>query len=125
MNLRDGGDLPFHETLPTVVLTGIGPSLHQIDVRDGFSVESRGVNGIIQLPGDEVSIRMGLPGTLTGVTADDYPGIGERDATLDGRFVRVSVVMTAVPEPGAATLLGAGLLAFAARSRLRHSLRSA
>lgn len=110
-------DFPFYETLPTVVLTGVGPSLHHVDIYDRVTLKSSRTAGFLPVAADEVSIRSGLAGTLPGVSADDYPGLGDRDPALDGRFVRVTVVLTAVPEPRAAALLGAGLLLLAGRSR--------
>lgn len=62
---------------------------------------------------DEVAIRMGLAGTLTGLTADDYPGNPSRTLTCnsgftncDGHFVDVNVI---VPHPPTLSLLGIGV----------------
>ena len=53
-------------------------------------------------------------GSLTDVTADDYPGVGARDIDLDGHFVDVRV--TFIPEPATMSLLSlAGLLLFRKR----------
>lgn len=57
---------------------------------------------------DEVAVRLGMAGTGSGVTADDYPGVGSRTIGNDGHFVTITALVT-VPEPGTVLLLGLGL----------------
>lgn len=66
---------------------------------------------------DESAIRMGIPGTVAGVTADDYPGQGGRPAANDGHFVTVGATSIAAPEPAPAALVALGLFALALRAR--------
>jgi hypothetical protein len=79
---------------------------------------------------DEAAVRLGFAGTLSDVTADDYPGVGSRKANCspgtmgalgacsgggfaDGHFLTVLVTITDVPGPpgvpGPAPLLLLGL----------------
>jgi hypothetical protein len=66
---------------------------------------------------DEAAVRLGIGGALTGVTADDYPGVGGRVAADDGHFVGVGVTLLAIPEPGTLWLLGGGVALLALRRR--------
>lgn len=106
-----GGDVPFARVDAPVEITGVGPSQHQLDYRALLTLRSHGNGPIgLGLPGDEVSVRLGRAGTLTGVAADDYPGAGARVLADDGIFARVTVTLTAVPEPSTGALLALGLL---------------
>ena len=87
---------------------------------------------------DEAAIRLGIGGSITAASADDYPGVGPRTAADDGHFVHVTATLlsspepnepndpgpggTNVPEPGVTLLLGAaaalgGLRAITRRRR--------
>ncbi len=67
---------------------------------------------------DEASVRLGLSTSVSGVSVNDYPGIGSRTESLDGHFVDVTatVTSTAIPEPASALLLGLGLAGLALRA---------
>ena len=70
---------------------------------------------------DEVAIRMGLNGSLTGSTADDYPGVspvGPSTQADDGHFTDVTVTLL-TPEPESGSLLALGLLGIALQARAR------
>lgn len=67
----------------------------------------------------EAAVRMGLAGTLAGMTADDYPGVGARTIGDDGHFVNVTATVTAVPEPATALLLSLGLIGLTVQGRRR------
>jgi hypothetical protein len=69
---------------------------------------------------DEAAVRMGLGGALTGVTADDYPGVGGRTAASDGHFVGVGVTLLLLPEPSTIVLCGLGLAALAGVRRTQR-----
>jgi len=81
---------------------------------------------LVRSEGSEASIRFGIPGTLAGMTADDYPGVGNRDPADDGHFVTITVVggPTPVPTVGPAGVvaLGALVLAIGGRTLLRRRL---
>ena len=66
---------------------------------------------------DEASVRLGLSTSVSGVSVNDYPGIGSRTEALDGHFVNVTATVdyTAIPEPSTALLLGLGLAGFSLR----------
>lgn len=64
----------------------------------------------------EGAVRLGLVGTGSGVSADDYPGVGGRTLAGDGHFVDVTATVTSViPEPTTALLVGLGLAGLALR----------
>jgi hypothetical protein len=67
---------------------------------------------------DQIAVQLGLPG---GIAAAAYPGVGERDASLDGHHLSLStrVIFAPVPEPGTFALVALGLLGLAARGRTR------
>jgi hypothetical protein len=60
--------------------------------------------------GDEQAVRLGFAGPLGGASADEYPGVGNRNINNDGHFVTVQVTPTLIPEPGTWLLMGLGLL---------------
>ena len=66
---------------------------------------------------DEASVRLGLSTSVSGVSVNDYPGIGSRTESLDGHFVNVTatVTSTAIPEPTTGLLLGLGLAGLSLR----------
>jgi hypothetical protein len=65
---------------------------------------------------DESAIRMGVGGSITGASADDYPGQGGRTAADDGHFVTVGATIISTPEPRAGMLLMLGLLGLAVKA---------
>jgi hypothetical protein len=89
-------------------IVGIGPE--DVQLRFTYQLSVRSVNG------GEASILLGIPGTLTGMSADNYPGIGNRDASEDGHFVTVSLVGAppVVPTTGAMGLVALGALVLGA-----------
>jgi len=64
---------------------------------------------------DQIAVQLGLPG---GIAAADYPGVGDRDASLDGHHLSLSTRVI-VPEPGTFALVALGLVGLAARGRTR------
>lgn len=74
-------------------------------------------NGTATSNNDESAIRMGIAGSVAGVTADDYPGTGSRNIANDGHFVTVNTQIISVPEPGPGGLTAFGLLGLALRAR--------
>ena len=115
---NSGGDVPFAGAPAPIELSGVGALQHQLDFRAVFSLQSRRFgSGGQYLPSDEVTVRLGRAGSLTGVPTDDYPGSFPRVMDDDGIFARVTVTLAAVPEPDTALLLAAGVLALAARRR--------
>jgi hypothetical protein len=68
---------------------------------------------------DEAAVRLGLAGTTSGSSAEDYPGVGGRVAANDGHFVNAKATITFVPEPGTSLLLMSGIAGLAAAGRKR------
>ena len=67
--------------------------------------------------GDEAAARLGAsPGGLGGFSAGSYPGAGGRTQANDGHFL--NVLIANVPEPSAALLVAASLLALALLARV-------
>lgn len=108
-NGNSNGNKAFNQNLAGVLtLQGVGTQVFTLSFTWTDSVTGNPAS-------DEVAIRMGLSGTLTGVTADDYPGTPSRTLTCngtftncDGHFVDVTVD---VPHPPTLSLLGLGLAA--------------
>jgi len=86
-------------------------------------------NGAFIFGGDETAVRMGLAGSAPsisgGITADDYPGVGSRNAANDGHFVYMkATVVQIIPEPSSyvlATLAALGVGLIARRSRRKQA----
>lgn len=71
---------------------------------------------------DEAAIRMGISGSVSSATADDYPGQGARTAANDGHFVNITATYTIVPEPETFALAMLGLVGLAASARRARRL---
>jgi hypothetical protein len=61
----------------------LGRGSQDVLLRFRYQLSVRSVNG------GEAAIRLGIPGNLDGMTADDYPGQGPRDLREDGHFVQI------------------------------------
>jgi hypothetical protein len=117
-----GGETPFGGGFANVEIAGVGPALHQLDVRALFSLESRATSSqSFSLPSDELSARLGLAGSLSEVPTDDYPGVAPRAIDDDGIFTRVTVTLVSVPEPASLVLLGAGIASLRGAPRCRRA----
>lgn len=101
-------DVPISQSVVDV-LGGSGSATVQLDFSQrlwAHSFANDNPNATVLAPGQEAAVRFGMLGSLTNVSADDYPGPGARVAVDDGHFVNVKV--TFVPEPTGAALLGLG-----------------
>src|SRR5262245_25411437 len=76
------GTLDFNQSTSTLSITSSDLS-HAWTLRFNW-------NGTATSNNDESAIRMGLAGSVAGVTADDYPGQGSRTASADGHIVTVA-----------------------------------
>ncbi|HSJ97145.1 MAG TPA: PEP-CTERM sorting domain-containing protein [Myxococcota bacterium] len=112
---------PFNQNTPTLTLTGLaGNQVIQLAFSWTSTANSTCSGFLCSSTGnDEVAVRLGMAGTGSGVSADDYPGVGSRNINNDGHFVSVNAVITAVPEPGTILLFGAGLVGMGCYGRRR------
>jgi hypothetical protein len=115
---------PFNQSTSTITLPGlIGNQVITLAFQWTSTANSTCTGFLCSTTGnDEVAVRLGMAGTGSGVTADDYPGVGSRNINGDGHFVSVNALVTAVPEPGTVLLLGSGLAALALRGRRQRSV---
>jgi hypothetical protein len=102
-----GGNLPFSQTGGT--LSVLGSALSQTYTL-AFTWSASATGGQ-----DEAALRLGQGGSLTGVTADDYPGASSPAG--DGHFVSVGVSIVSLPEPNRLSLIPVGLALVAFRRR--------
>jgi hypothetical protein len=98
-------DLPVSES-NTNAISGVGATAVSLEFSQFLSAISYANSDPTQTlvsSGQEAAVRFGIAGTLPGVTAEDYPGVGSRVVNDDGHFVNVK--LTFVPEPSSAALL--------------------
>jgi hypothetical protein len=103
-------DLPINKSV-TDVLTGAGSANVQFSIFERLvanSFANNNPNATALAPGQEAAVRFGMLGSLTNVSADDYPGPGGRSAAADGHFFDVRVSFS-VPEPSSVALAALGL----------------
>lgn len=111
-------NVPFSQA-NTLLLTGLtGPQSFVLNFT--WTSRARSVSDSFTASASEAAVRLGLAGTLSGISADDYPGVGSRNQAGDGHFVNATVSITAVPEPSSIVLglmAGTGLALCAWRRR--------
>lgn len=112
----------INQASPTLTLTGLSGTTNVTLQFTWTSTATSTCTGFLcsSTGNDEIAVRLGMAGTGSGVTADDYPGVGGRTAANDGHFVTINATITNIPEPGTVMLLGAGIagLAFGGRRRV-------
>lgn len=113
---------PFSQSSSTVTISGLTGS-NTINLSFSWSATANSTcsgTGCSATGNDEMAVRLGLPGTGSGVTATDYPGVGGRVQSGDGHFVTANAVVTSVvPEPVTLALLGLGVVGLAVSGRRR------
>ena len=114
-------DVPVNQSVSDTI-NGVGPTSVQLDFQQRLLAHSFANDGptTVLAPGQEAAVRFGLLSTLTGVSADDYPGPGSRAAANDGHFVDVKVTFAPVPEPGSLVLVGLCVCGFGAAALRRR-----
>lgn len=113
---------PFAQNATTLTLTGLtGPNTINLAFNWTATANSTCTGFLCSTTGnDEIAVRLGMAGTGSGVTADDYPGVGGRTIGNDGHFMNVTAVVTSVvPEPGTLALVAVGLAGLARVGRRR------
>lgn len=101
-------DVPVNESSTNVIL-GVGATTVSLEFAQQISAISFANADPLQTvlaPGQEAAVRFGIAGTMPGMTAEDYPGVGSRVASDDGHFVNVK--LTFVPEPASLSLMMMG-----------------
>lgn len=113
---------PFSQNSTTLTLTGLtGPNTINLSFNWTATANSTCTGSLCSSTGnDELAVRLGMAGTGSGVSADDYPGVGARNIATDGHFMNVTAVVTSVvPEPGTLALVAFGLAGIARVGRRR------
>lgn len=125
LNLADLAGLNTNSTTVTQInqsntatFSGTGDAVFLIDFTWTSSAGSG--NNVIS-GGDEGTVLLGMPGTVSQINAaDDYPGTsGRSPQSADGHFTAITVELTVVPEPSTIVLgvFGAGALGLVALRR--------
>ena len=132
-------ELSYNEALALATL-GYGTA-QGLEIDQSNTVTLSGLSGNLQIlldfswtvrvysNNDESALRLGMTSSVSGVSADDYPGVQSRVAADDGHFVDITATVSGgggapIPEPESALLLIVGLVVAGAalrRSRVDSS----
>jgi hypothetical protein len=103
-------NISFSQASTTLTLTGLtGLNVITLDFNWNTVADSRCTAfGCSTAGNNEAAVRLGIAGTTSGSSAEDYPGVGGRTIGSDGHFVTITAIAT-TPEPGTALLMALGL----------------